>query len=379
MLRNPTERPLRRALAALLLCAPLLSAAPVRSQQPIHIKDIVGRDVVLPKPATRILLGQGRHLPALALIHPDPVSLLAGWQGEMRRADPPTYALYRSKFPALDTLPIVGDGNPESFSIEKALALKPDVVILSLYVAGVRSGAAQSPMLQKFESAGIPVVIVDFFANPLRDTVASLRVLGQVLGRDAAAETFIRFYEEHLARMRERLASERPARPMVFMHAHAGGAECCYSSGKGTFDDFIAIAGGQNIAAGVIPGSTGQVGLEFLIARDPAVYVATGAAHLATSGGLVIGTGVDANAARGRLAALVARPGLSGLSAVTSGRAHALWHMFNDSPTHIVALECLAKWFHPQLFKDIDPGATLRRINEFAAVPLAGTYCVDAP
>jgi iron complex transport system substrate-binding protein len=179
--------------------------------------------------------------------------------------------------------------------------------------------------------------------------------------------------------LKDTLAASNAPRPSVFMHAHAGGNECCYSSGKGTFDDFITLAGGRNIAAGIIPGSTGQISLEFLISKDPEVYVATGGAHLAASGGLVLGTGVDTENARRRFAELLARPGLSGLTSVTSGRAHALWHMFNDTPSHIVALEWLAKWFHPKLFRDLDPADTMKRINGFSAVPLEGTYWVDRP
>jgi iron complex transport system substrate-binding protein len=370
-----------RVAVLAVVCAVAAWSCPLHAESPIHIKDVAGREVVLARPATRALLGQGRHLPALALILADPVGVLAGWQGDMRRTDPATYASYRQKFPALDALPIVGNGAPDTFSIEKALALNPDVVILSRYVAGMRQGAASStPIVRRFEAAGIPVVIVDFFANPLRDTVPSIRILGQVFGREKQADAFLAFYQEHLARLRDTLAFRHPPRPTVFMHAHAGTNECCYSSGKGTFDDFINFAGGRNIAADAISGSTGQISLEYLIAKDPDVYVATGGAHLASSGGLVLGTGVAAQTARRRLAELLGRPGLSGLTAVKSGRAHGLWHMFNDSPTHVIALEWLAKWTHPALFGELDPAATLKRINnEFSAVPLDGTYWVDKP
>jgi len=350
------------------------------SATPIRIKDVAGRDVMLEKVATRILLAQGRHLPALALIHPDPVSIMAGWQSDMRRQDPATFELFRRKFSGLDAVPVVGDGIPENFAIEKALSLQPDVAILSLYVAGLRRGSSStSAVIRKFESAGIPVVVVDFFANPLRDTVPSIRILGQILGREQQAGNFIEFYESHLSRLRSTLETNNPAKPKVFMHAHAGASECCYSSGKGTFDDFITVAGGRNIAADAIPGSTGQISLEFLLANDPAVYVATGGAHLASGGGLMLGTGAAPDAAGRRFGELLARPGLAGLSAVSSGRAHALWHMFNDSPSHIVALEWLAKWFHPELFRDLDPAATMERLNGFSAVPLEGTYWVEHP
>lgn len=382
-LRGPTHKGsvcFRGLLTLALLCLTCIQINPVAAGTPIHIIDIAGREVVLEKPATRILLAQGRHLPALALIHPDPVSILAGWQSDMRRQDPATYELFRKKFPALDAVPVVGDGIPENFSIERALALHPDVAILSWYVAGMHHGQSEpSAIVKRFEDAGIPVVIVDFFANPLRDTAPSIGILGKVVGREREAAAFLKFYDEHLARLKTTIAAHPSDRPTVFMHAHAGANECCYSSGKGTFDDFITLAGGKNIVGDVIPGSTGQISLEYLIAKNPDIYVATGGAHLAASGGLVLGTGVDAEAARQRFATLLARPGLSGLSAVTSGRAHALWHMFNDSPSHIVALEWLAKWIHPDLFQDLDPEDTMRQLNRFSAVPLQGTYWVSKP
>jgi iron complex transport system substrate-binding protein len=378
--------PIRSILGAWLffvfvsICLIVFEVAPLGAQTPIHIKDIAGREVVLQKPATHVLLAQGRHLPALALIHPDPVSILAGWQSDMHRQDPATYELFRKKFPRLDAVPVVGDGIPENFSIERALALRPDVAILSWYVAGMHDGSGStSSIVKRFEDAGIPVVIIDFFANPLRDTIPSIRILGKVVGREREADSFVRFYQAHLTRLKDTLAAHRSARPTVFMHAHAGADECCYSSGKGTFDDFITFAGGRNIAADIIPGSTGQISLEYLIAKNPTVYVATGGPHLANSGGLVLGTGVNADTARQRFDELLTRPGLSGLSAVTSEHAHALWHMFNDSPSHIIALEWLAKWIHPDLFQELDPEATMRQINEFSAVPLQGTYWVDKP
>jgi len=364
---------------ALLVCL-LAWTMPASAEGRIVIKDIAGREVVLERPARRIILAQGRHLPALSLIHPNPVSIMAGWQSDMRRQDAATYAAFQRKFPALGDVPIVGDGSPGGLSVERVLSLQPDVVIASFYVIGGNGGSAdQNLVLQRLESAGIPVVFVDFFANPLRNTAESISILGKVTGRDKEAGAFRRFYEDHIANLTTTIAAHQPNRPTVFMHAHAGGRDCCYSSGKGTFDDFITLAGGRNIAAGIIPGSTGQISLEYLLKANPDVYVATGGAHMASSGGLVLGSGVTPAQAHTKFAEILARPGFSSLSAVTSGHAHALWQMFNDSPAHIVALEWLAKWSQPDLFKDLDPNETMQRLNGFSAVPLEGTFWIDHP
>lgn len=351
-----------------------LLAAPAAAQ-PVTVIDLAGRTVTLPGPAKRIVLAQGRQLNGLGLIHSDPVSLLAGWGSDHKRQNPDAYALYAAKFPAIETLPTVGDGSTQDgFSFERAVSLAPDLVILSQSLAGTRHGPGD--LVARFESAGITVAVVDFYLQPLRDTVPSLRVLGKLIGRQAQAEEFIRFYEER----RERLASRvRDAeRPSVFMHAHAGGFDCCSSPGKGTFDDFITLAGGRNIAAAILPGASGQISLEQLLAADPAIYVATGGVHLARRGGLVLGLGVSPEEGARSFATLLASPGIGALSAVRNGRAFGLWQLFNDTPLHIVAIEAMAKWIHPERFGDLDPQATLNEIStRFSAIPLEGTLWID--
>lgn len=360
----------------LLVVAALLSvlALPARAE-PITVTDLLGRNVTVPGPAKRIVLAQGRQLNALGLIHPDPVSLLAGWGADHRRQNPDAYARYLAKFPAIESVPTVGDGGTQDgFSFEKAVSLSPDLVILSHSLAGTRRGPGD--LVERFEAAGIKVAVIDFFLQPMRDTLPSLRILGKLIGRQEQAEAYIRFYEERRRLIEERLRGAE--RPSVFMHAHAGGFDCCQTPGKGTFDDFITAAGGRNIAAAILPSATGQISLEQLLAADPAIYVATGGTHLARLNGLVLGLGVSRETAAQSFAALLERPGIAALAAVRNRRAYGLWHLFNDTPLHIVAIERLATWFHPDRFADVDPQATLGEISRrFSAIPLDGALWID--
>lgn len=364
--------PLRAAFIAVLAA---LSLTTIAAAQPVTVTDLHGRTVSLPAPAKRIVLAQGRQLNALGLLHPDPLSLLAGWGSDHQRQNPDAYARYRSRFPAIESIPTVGDGATEGgFSLEKTVALAPDLVILSGSLAGTRRGPGD--ILQRLEAAGIKVAVVDFYLKPLSDTVPSLRILAKLIGREQQAEEFIRFYEGRLGEIARRL--EGAKRPSVFIHAHAGGPDCCGTPGKGTFDDFITAAGGSNMSAPLIAGATGQISLEQLISSDPDVYVATGGTHMAKSGGLVLGLGVPAQTARASFAKLLGNPGIATLSAVRNGRASAMWQLFNDTPLHVVAIEALAKWIHPERFPDIDPQATLRKAERFSAIPLDGTLWLDA-
>lgn len=341
------------------------------TEAPITVQDISGREVRLDRPAQRVLLGEGRQLLALSLIHPDPTELLVGWLGDLKRLDPATYELYRERSPAIDEIPQVGATSEETFSIEKALAVEPDIAILS---GGHGPSEASSETVRLLEAAGIPVVFIDFRNEPLTNTIPSIRILGQVLGMEERAEEFIAFYEARMQEIADRLSGQVIERPKVYMEMHAGGDRpCCGSPGKGNLGDYIEFAGGENIGASVLPGPLGTLNLEYIIAEDPVVYIGTGGST--NEVGIRIGTGVEEEIARETLAQVVERPGIRGLTAVERGRAHALWHNFYNSPVNILAVEVLAKWIHPELFEDLDPEATLEELNErFLAVPLRGSY-----
>ncbi len=71
---------------------------------------------------------------------------------------------------------------------------------------------------------------------------------------------------------------------------------------------------------------------------------------------------------------LLARPGLALLPAVQKGAVHGISQQLFSSPVDILALELLAKWTHPDLFRDLDVDATRKQLNDLMAVPLVGTY-----
>ena len=369
----------RRALGALALGAPALGVLalaaprPARSAVPVRLRDLLGREVVLPRPAQRIVLGQGWYLPVLGLLHPDPASLLAGWCTDFLHYQPQEYAAWRRRFPALDAIPRLA-ASSQALTAEAVLAVQPDLVLLNRWGAGHASGTI-NPMIGLLEAAGVPVAVVDFFVDPFRDTEASLTILGGLLGREAQAAALAAFRRERLDAVARRLAGVT-TRPLMMLHVHAGAMPCCASPGRGTFDAMIRAAGGTNLGAELLPGAFGQISPEALLSHDPAVYVGTGGSFAGQ--GLSLGAGVTEVQARASLDRLLQEPALSALSAVRNGRAHAIWHGFNDTPAHFVMVEALARWLHPGHRADLDPGSSLDALNtRFAAVPMEGAYWVD--
>ncbi len=338
------------------------------------VTDVSGREVVLAGPARRVLLGESRLLLALSIVHPHPVDVIAGWQGDLARLDPVTYERYRAAYPRLDSIPVVGLIGEESFSIEKALATEPDVAILS---GGHGPSEASVTLIRQLEAAGIPVVIIDFNTHPLQHTLPSIRLLGAVLGQEERANAYAAFYEERMNRIKERLDHTPGERPSVLMHMHAGAWECCRSPGSGNLGELITFAGGRNIAADVIPGALGLLNPEYILSQNPEVYIGTGMPGRSHQGGLELGTGVSPETARTSLQNVIRQPELAELSAVFNGRVYGLWHNFYTLPVNVLAAEAMARWFHPDLFADVDPAATLKEINErFLRVPLEGTFWI---
>ncbi len=353
-----------------------LGALSVSAQADITVHDIEGRDVALDKPAEHIVLAEGRQLIALSLLDKDPAHWLLGWGSDMKRS-PELYDIYRKRAPELDALPIVGDGpGPGSISVERIISMNPDAVVLSRSQVPVSQG---QELMNQLDAAGIPVVFIDFATDPLDDTVPSLRALGTLLGREDQAEQFISFYEQKREAVLDRIEKDSNAdRPTVMIEAHAGMNECCNSPGQGSFDHFARRLHVDNIGADVLKGKSGRIDPEYVLTRDPDVYIATGGGYLRRVNGLVLGPDVDDAEAEQSLKHILERPLIGHLSAVENGRVHGLYHHLINTPLNILVLEQMAKWSYPDRFEDIDAHQTLDEINEhYISDPFTGTLWID--
>ena len=344
------------------------------------VTDLAGRTVEIPASVHRIILGEGRLVYALAPLEKQHLfDHIVGWQGEFRGADTQSYDQYVATFPQAAGIALIGKTTADTVSPERVLDLHPDLAILT--VSGHGPGKS-SELVTQLESAHIPVVFVDFRADPLHDTVASMQILGRVLHREAEAADYLSFYQSHLKRITDRIATVPQAqRPRVFIEMLAAMREsCCHTAGKGNMGAFIEAAGGQNIAAPLLPGYIGDIDLEKVIASDPDFYIADGTKGPKASGpGLRMGAEVTPDIARASLLKVMERPGISSLRAVTDGHAFGIWHSFYDSPYNILAVEVMAKHFHPDLFADVDPEATQKELySRFLPVRQEGTFWIDA-
>lgn len=341
--------------------------------------DLAGREVVVPERVERIILGEGRLLPALAILEGERLAdRLVGMPQDFKGVDPAGYQQYLDAVPALAQVPVIGQGSADSFSLEQVLTLRPDLAIFSL--AGHGPDSSHARLIGQLQQAGVAVLFVDFREQPLRNTPRSIELLGRALDRESRATAFVQRYRDALARVTERLP-EGP-RPGVFIHSRAGLSDaCCESMARGMFADLLDAAGATNVAVDLLPGATGVVNPEWLLSHPPRHYIASaiGASGRDEAEGYVmLGPMVGAAAAERSLQSLTLRYSLPVLAAIREGRAHGIWHSFYNSPFNVVAVQVFATWLYPEHFADLDPRQTLAEFyRDFQPVPLDGTYWIS--
>ncbi|MBR9901524.1 MAG: ABC transporter substrate-binding protein [Rhodospirillales bacterium] len=363
--------------AASMMCAMGASAG-----ETVTLTDVSGREVTVEVPVKHMILGEGRFLPSIGILDPEnPVRWIAGMMGEFKSLDPASFSQYREKFPEIDDIPLVGRRNEETFSVEKAVTVEPDVAIFGMS-GGHGPGSTSHEVLSVMGAADIPVVMIDFRAKPFENTPKSIRLLGKLMGKEEQAEAFVKFYEENLSKVTSRTA-QITKKPGVFLESRVGLAEnCCEAMGNEMIGKFVTLAGGENIFADIIPGVISQVSAEQVIYTDPDIYITTaiGSAGLdaeANSRRIVLGANTSADQARASLAHSMERTGLPLLSAVKSKQVYSVWHHVYNNPINVFALQAMAKWMHPDIYADLDPDAALATFFEqFQAVDLNGVYWV---
>lgn len=373
---------LSQFVAALLGGVLLIQAGVVQAAR--TVTDLADRQVTIPETVDRVILGESRYIPALAILDGDAtIDRLAGILPDFEQTDPGGYAQYLERFPALAEVPKVGHASADSFSLESVLAIGADLAIFSL--EGHGPGAHNRALIERLERAGVAVVFVDFRQQPLVNTPRSMALLGDVLGREQEAQRFNRFYREELARVSEVVSDIPPDnRPRVFLHSRLGLHDsCCETMVRGMMGRFIDAAGGRNVAADRVPGVSGVMNLEYLLSDPPDRYLATaiGSRKYQVSDAdqpyVMLGAGVDGPMARESFRRATDWPGLRALEPIRELRAMAIWHHFYNTPMNVVAVQALARWLHPEALSELDPEQTLETFyREFQPVPLDGRYWI---
>ena len=235
-------------------------------------------------------------------------------------------------FPEFSELPSVGGA--WELDHEAILSLNPDIVFASYKAA---EHAEKLP--------GIPVVEVDF--NKLGTYVEEIRKLGYILDKKDEAEELIDFYNTALNAVKEKAKGiSEEDRPKVYFER----SKPYQSGGRGSvYHETVTIAGGNNIFSDLKDWFDADP--EEVVTRNPEIILKYPWWGWATHH---IGTDIT-KLIDGRNE-IMNRPELAEITAVKNGNVFIIGGDLLYG-RHFVGIAYVAKWFHPELFEDLDPKA----------------------
>ena len=249
----------------------------------------------------------------------------------------------KTLFPELSKLPSVGRwSDPDC---EVILELKPDIVI-----------AHKSQALELEDKLEPSITVVSLsFSLPVR-MIEQTEKLGYILNKRNEAKDFIDFIEGYMVTINEQVAKlSEDEKPRVYVEGYSD----YKAQGKGSKGAHLCImAGGVNIA-GELP--SGKVDPEWVIEQNPHIIVKY-VSRTKVSCGYNEDNPAEMKAAREDI---MSRPGFGGIEAVKNGRVYPIAPHLIKVP-YIVGVTYHAKWFHPELFKDLDPKEAFQQyLTEF--------------
>ena len=298
-------------------------------EKEITIIDSADRIVTVKKPVERIVVPSARALSIMRSLKLEK-NRIVGVDDSIAKED--------EFFSEFSGLPSVGTRRPPDYEV--ILSLNPDLVI-----TWRSSGAIYAEKLP-----GVPVAGLDCWRP---DTfVDEVRKLGYILDKRDEAEEFIDFYEGVLDPIKEKVERiPEEDKPKVYIEWFPTPYK---TGGKGSgFHEKIKMAGGNNIFSDVL--GYPVVTAEDVLARNPEIIIID--VYPSTYGS----TGTS-NTGSGDITRLIElrneimnRPGFANIAAVKNERVYIVVGDIFGGSRHYVGIAYCAKWFHPDLFEDLDP------------------------
>lgn len=341
----------------LLLGTVMFVSAPAVNAEPVRITDINGREVTVDLPVKRAVLGF-YYQDYMAIGGKEALNNVVGFSKAVW-ADwaPASWEAFSKAVPELNKLADVGEVEVGTFSIEKVLSLKPDLLLLADW-----QYQALGSDLDRLEKAGIPIVVVDYNAQTVEKHMKSTEIIGMLTGRKEQAAKLAGEYKAVADDIQSRIAKANLPKPKVYVEfGNKGPEEHSVTFGKAMWGPMITLAGGENISAASVE-FYAPINPEQVLAAKPDVIVVTGRETelKKNPAAMVMGWGISRSEAEARLAGFAKRQGWDALPAVRNKRLYGAYHANSRTLSDGASLQFMAKAVYPQLFSDLDPEKTYR-------------------
>ncbi len=309
------------AIRSAVLAAAVMSviSGPARAGQAVAVTDSLGRTVKVPGNAARIIS-----------LEPEITRLIAALGAGDRLVGIDFFLRYQDHLfpliaPAAAHLPVVSNRGQE-LNYELALRLRPDIVFAS---------PSEFRMAESIEKKlRVPVVALASIGR-IDALLGEIALLGRVLGREERAARLAAFVEERLGPLRRQASgSDEKDRPSVYLSFWGSLVR------TPVVYEPVDIAGGRNVAAGLLPDYLGAAGatvsVEQIVVWDPEVILIQGSYPPAERRVTVEG--------------LLRDPRLASVRAVRAGRVHytfGYWYWW-DPALVLVETIYLRRILHPE-------------------------------
>ena len=308
--------------------------------EPIVIVDVIGREVTLEQPATKLT---GTHNPTLnaAVVLGGGGKYLVGFGSKsMGRA------LYEQVIEGFEELPEVGKGS--NINLESVIASGADLVILP---------KRHQDLVPQFEAANIPVLVILDSTESFETVKQTLQLLGMAVGENEKAEKINSFLDSQLENAQTLLKdiTEKPS--VLFL-----GSSSALSVAPGSMiqTSLIEAGGGVNAVSGVEgEGGFVDVSIEQIIAWNPDVIWFPAYSDY---------TAED----------LLNDPAWSSVSAIQNKRVYEFPSQLEpwDQPTAVLALgiDWALNNLHPDLYSS---EALMENVDEFYTIVYDKTFTAE--
>jgi len=338
------------------------------------INDVLGRDVQVDVPAKRVVLGF-YYPDYIAATGAENFGQVVGISREFwEDFNPGSWALYNQKLPNLNSIGDIGNVNAGTFSFEKTLALKPDVVVLAKWQYDTLK--AEMP---RFEAANIPVVVVDYNDQTVQNHTKSTQIFGQLTGSEQRANQAAQEYADGIADIQKRVQAAQSPKPKIYIEfGDKGPQEHSFTFGKNMWGAIAHTVGGDNISRPFIE-DWGSINPEQVLVSKPDVIIISGTeVGMKQPDAMAMGIDIPADEAQRRLQGFTTRNGWESLPAVKENRVYGIYHTASRSLSDLAAAQFMAKALYPTAFADVDPEKTYAEFHQkYLPVQPKGTFFVQ--
>lgn len=249
----------------------------------------------------------------------------------------------RSYFPEFQKIASVGSGKMPD--LEKILKENPDLIIYY----GTQWTGDYETINDTLKKANPDISVIGLDCYKPETYVEDIMKLGYIVGRVKEAEEFTGWYNDKIDEI-ESAVKDIPdeSKPRVY----EGGRSDFYQTGGmgSTSNNVTVMAGGRNIFADTTGDAT--VDPESLVKRDPQFILW----KISNIGGYSLAKD-NTTKFKEKQDEVTGRPELSNVSAVKNGNVYIQSADVFFGGRYFLSIIYLAKWLHPDLFKDLDPEA----------------------